>query len=217
MSKITFALLLFLCIFLGILVYTAYGPKNNAIINSLSAPIRSFVAPVSTTSLSFTTNVHSILPGQTVNLAVIIHNSDPHPALAQLEISYNPTLLTVDSLTPGPFFTNPTIALQNIDPTTGRISYALRCPNLDSSVNAANDCVDITSSTVAIITVTTNPYAFKGTTTLSFLPKTVIRTSDGRDILHSTTGLDLTIGNSVYPVSSESAIASPGANFIRIH
>jgi hypothetical protein len=214
MSKTTILLLLFLFSTIGILLYIVYAPANTSFISSVSTPIRNIIAP-SNTSLSFSTNAQVIKPGQTVTFAVLIHNSSPHPGLVQLEISYDPNELTVDSIMPGSFFTNPTVALQNIDPTTGRISYALRCSDTNGS-NTAVDCVNIASTTVAVITFTTNSYAFNRTTTLSFLPKTLVRTNEGRDILRNTIGMDVSIGNALYPISSASAIASPGANIIRV-
>ena len=214
MSKTTIVLFIFLFIFIGILLYIVYGNKNESFISSIAAPIRNVVTPVNT-SLSFSTNTQFIQPGQTVTLAVIIHSPNPHPALVQLEISYDPTIFTVDSLMPGPFFTNPTAALEKIDPVAGRISYALRCPD-SNRPNTPIDCANTTSSTIAVITLSTNPFAYKHTTTLSFLPKTVVRTGNGRDLLQETSSLTVPIGKSLYPVASTSAISSPGSNYLRV-
>jgi len=172
------------------------------------------MAPANTT-LSFASNEQSVIPGQTVNLAVTIHNPSPPPALVQLEIGYDPMMLTVESVTPGSFFTNPTVALQRIDFSTGRISYALRCPD-QTQTNEETGCVNTDSPTVAVITVRTNPYILKPTTTLSFLPKTVVRTSSGRDILQKIVPLNLTFGKSLYTIATGSALASPAANYFRV-
>jgi hypothetical protein len=214
MSKTTIFLLFLLFIALGILLYIVYGAKNKSFITSIAAPIRSVVNPINT-KLYFSTNEQIIQPGQTVTVAVLVHSTNPHPSIVQLEISYDPNMLIVDSVMPGTFFTNPDVALQNIDPITGRISYALHCPSSNTS-NTTNDCVNGDSSTVAVLTFTANRYAFKNTTMLSFLPKTLVRTSNGRDVLQSTSGLTLTIGKSLYPVASSSAIVIPGANYIHV-
>ncbi|SRR6266568_3486051 len=214
MSKITIVLFAILLIGIGALFFVMYGIKSNPIISSLTQTINNTSRLVDTT-LSFSTAQQSLQPGQTVSVAIVLHNPQPHLDLAQLELAYDPTVLTVNSLSPGAFFTDPTVALQNIDPTTGRISYALRCQPAQRA-NSASDCVNPTASTLAVITFSVNSYAIKNTTALSFLPKTVIRTRNGRDILQGTTGLQLAITKSLYPVSSASGLASPGANYIRI-
>lgn len=214
MSKTTLALFVILLIVVGILLYVAYGLKPTSIITTFSKPAS--VAPTNpaTSSLSFSTANQFIQRGQTVTVTVLIHNPNPHPNVVQLEIGYDPTEVTIDTLAPGTFFTNPTTALENIDPATGRISYALHCP-VDPSTNNSTDCVNIASSTVAVIILSINPYATKNTTNFSFLPKTVIRTSNGKDILQNTTPLQMTLNQLLTPVSSGSAV-HPQLNLIRI-
>src|SRR5258708_30792144 len=121
MSKITVALFVILFIFVGILLYVVYGIKQNPIITSLTQPINT--SNQANTTLSFSTTEQSIQRGQTVTVAILLHNPIPHPTLAQLELAYDPTMLSVNFLTPGTFFTDPTVALQKIDPLTGRVSY----------------------------------------------------------------------------------------------
>jgi hypothetical protein len=214
MSKITFALFFILLIFVGILVYVVYWVKPTAILTTFTKPVITPSNPI-TASLSFSTTEQNIQRGQTVTVAVLLHNPNPHPSVVQLEIGYNPADVTINSLMPGTFFTNPTVALQNIDPVTGRISYALHCP-IDPLTNNIADCVNPASSTVALINLLINPYAIKDTMTLSFLPKTVIRTSNGKDILQNTTPLQLKLNQQLLPVSSGSAIIQPQSNFIRV-
>ena len=96
-------------------------------------------------------------------------------------------------VTPGSFFTKPTTALQTIDPVAGRISYALRCPSAQSS-RTITQCDNPSSNTLATITVSVNQYATQNTTKLTFLPRTVIRIKNGRDVLKNASGLNLTIG-----------------------
>src|SRR6185437_13312610 len=184
MSKTTIFLLILFFTAIGTLFFFMYINKNEPFITSISEPIRSVVSPMHT-SLSIAANTQNVQPGQTITFAVLIHNPNPHPGLVQLEISYDPTMMTVDSLIPGTFFNSPAIALQNIDPVTGRISYALRCSSTDTS-GKTSDCVNSNSSTVAVITMTISQYAYNHTPTLSFLPKTVVRTNSGRDLLQNT-------------------------------
>jgi len=208
MSKTTTTLFVILLIFIGVLLFILFGMKQNPIIKSLTRPLTT-KATYPETILSLSTSTQTARPGQTVTTAVLIHNTDPEPDLVQLEIAYDPLALTIDSVTPGTFFRNPAVALQNIDPVAGRISYALHCPVVDSTKTS---CVNKASQTVTTITFTLNSYTIKDATALSFLPKTVVRTQGGRDILQKTNSLQLAISRTLYPISSSSAIASPAGN-----
>jgi|SRR5579859_1741305 len=211
MSKVTIALIVILCIFLVALSYVVFNPKPTTLIETL-IPHTSLAKPLDTT-LSFSPTEQTFQLGQTFTVAVVLHNPDAHLSLAQLELAFDPTVLTVESLTPGPFFINPLIDLQNIDPSSGRISYALHCSNSQPSAKPA-DCTDITTPTIAVITFSISPFTTKPDTMLSFLPKTFIRTSSGKDILQMTSNLQIPITKPAYPISSSSAIFQPGVNII---
>jgi hypothetical protein len=208
MSKTTGFLIAVFLIVIGILLFVIYGMKQNSRMVSFTKPAKE-QTPSADTSVSLATTSQSLLPGQTVTIAVLIHNPMSHTTITQLEIAYDPNALTIDSIMPGSFFIDPTIALQNVDFSTGRISYALHCP-MGSNSNQMVDCANNDSPTIAVITANVNPYNLKQTTQLSFLPKTLIRTNTGRDILQSTTGLDLTIGKSQFSISSASAGRNQG-------
>lgn len=204
MSKTTEFLIIVFIIVISILLFVMYGIKQNAPILSLANKPAHIETTTDDTSLSLSTTSQSFLPGQTITIAVLIHNALPHTTITQFELAYDPNSLTIYSITPGSFFTDPTIALQNIDFSTGRISYALHCPMVNNT-NQMLDCANNDNPTVAIITANINSYNFKPTTQLSFLPKTVIRTNTGRDILQATTGLTMTIGKAQFSLASASA------------
>lgn len=204
MSKTTTVLILILFLFLGVLLFVMMGIKQNPIIMSLTKPLVTHTSPVRT-SLSFATHEEPIIPGQALTVPVIIHNPDPRISVIQLELAYDPTILTVTNISPGTFFTKPAVALQNIDPVTGRISYALHCPTSPFS-NKADDCVNPSSSTIATLTIYVTPYAVKNKTVISFFPKTAIRTRDGVDLLQKTSGLQLILSKPSSPVASSSAV-----------
>ena len=207
MSKTTIILLVILVIFSGILLFIVYVKQQNPIIVSLEKPLLSRLEPART-SLSFETTQQVVREGQTLTVGVIIHNPNPHPSIAQLEIAYDPNVITIDSINPGTFFEKPIIALQEIDPVGGRISYALRCPDTQVSV----DCINTESTTLAIIIISINPYTTQNTTELSFLPRSLIRTSEGRDLLEKTSNLQLMITQPLSPIASSSAIITPVLN-----
>src|SRR5258708_9913131 len=129
MSKTTAALFIILVIIIGIMLLVSFDFKQEPILTSLTKPFVTNSASESNTSLSLTTSVPTIQRGQTITVAVLIHSPNPHPNLVQFELAYDPLALTVYQITPGTFFTNPTVAFENIDPIAGRISYALACPD----------------------------------------------------------------------------------------
>lgn len=210
MSKTTIALLIILVLFLGLLAFILYEVKQNPIITSITKPLISRLKPARA-DLSLLTNEQAVKAGQTVTVAVSIHDTNPDPNVAQLELGYDPTAVTIDTITPGTFFIKPVVALQNIDPVAGRISYALACPNAQNT-NTPNTCVNSSSSTLVKITLSINPYTIQNTTALSFFPKTVVRTGTGRDLNIKTSGLQLTITKPFFPVSSSSAIINKPTN-----
>jgi len=213
MSKTTGFLITIFIIFIGILLFVMYGMKQNSPMLSLSNKPEKVKTTPGDTGLSLSTTSQSFLPGQTITIAVLIHNPLPHTTITQFELAYDPNAMTIYSVMPGSFFTDPTIALQNIDFSTGRISYALHCPT-ENNANQMMDCANNDNQTVAVITANINPYNFKQTTQLSFLPKTVIRTNTGQDILQSTTGLTMTIGKSQFSIASASASVNHGKNIL---
>lgn len=212
MSKTTITLIIIFTLFIGVLLFIENKTNRSQLIRSLTPSIISNHKPTET-ALSLSTNTMTVQRGQTLTIAVLITNADPAIELTQLELSYDPLVVTFDSITPGTFFTNPTIALDHEDPLTGRISYALRCPASQTSGNTA--CTNHSASTVAVITFTINSYTMSNNTLLSFLPKTVVRIHNGTDILQRTNPLQLTIGHTFAPVSTSTAIGSPAANMIR--
>lgn len=205
MSKTTIALAIILIIFIGILLFFLNNPQKNELVHSLTTqPITQ--TPPADTTLSLSTSTPTISAGQTVTIAVLIHSVTSNPDVIQFDLSYNPQIVTVNTITPGNFFKHPTVALETIDPVEGRITYALRCPS-----NTAH-CNNNSSSTVALISLTISPYAAVNTTSFTFFPKTVIRSYTGKDLLKKTQGLQLEIAKPLNALSaSSSAVSSPGA------
>lgn len=115
MSKTTAILIIILLLFLGLLAFTVYGIKENPIISSIAKSFQRKILPAETI-LSLSTETQTLQPGQTATIAVLIHNINPHPNIAEIELAYDPNVFTVDSVSPGSFFTKPTVALQTIDP-----------------------------------------------------------------------------------------------------
>lgn len=127
--------------------------------------MQSSPTPTSEDILSLSPNPISALSGKLSAADIVIEVHGNAPTLIQLEIGYDPTLLTNVSIEPGDFFANPTVLLNTINSHTGRISYAIKPSGEHSWANR----------TGTIATITFTPLSsFAKTTTLSFLPKTVI-------------------------------------------
>ncbi len=96
---------------------------------------------------------------------VVAQSNGNQLAGAQLNLSYDPTVLTNVTIKSGTYFANPTILFNSVDKVNGRISYVLAIQ--PTGVEASG------SGTVATITYSLAPTA-SASTTLSFLPKTEV-------------------------------------------
>lgn len=185
MSKLSIALLL---IFIGtcsVLLVLNIQYASNPVINSIPAifPTKS-VTSENTLTLSPDSVIASA--GKPTPIQVIIDSQGEIPNLIQLELAYDPAVLGTVTITPGTFFLNPQVTLNNINERNGRISYAL----------TAGSAQKKDSTTVATIMVTPRINAVKRETTLYFLPKTVIRTKSAENTLKVAYGTKITLSES---------------------
>lgn len=162
MSKRTIILIALLIIVSGALLYTAayQGHKQT---EQISQPM---VTPV--------INAHTILSlspstNTTNSVDVTMNTMGDNVTAVQAEIVYDPAKLKNVKITQGSFFTNPIVLFNQIDPKTGRISYAIGIQPMDQPKKG--------SGTVATISYDLVPGA-KGPITLTFLPKTKV-TAEG--------------------------------------
>lgn len=97
---------------------------------------------------------------------------------AQIELSYDPSILVSVDINPSGFFPSSVVLLKNIDTVNGRITFALGLPLGQSEVNGKGILAKITYSVL-------NPQSVN--TTLSFLPKTEVRGPTATSSLLKTT------------------------------
>jgi hypothetical protein len=83
----------------------------------------------------------------------------------QIEIAYDPNVLTNVDIVPGDFFPNPSQLIKNIDTNTGRITYALAITPAQTPVRG--------KGTVARLTFSKKTTPLRETT-LTLLPKSLI-------------------------------------------
>lgn len=193
MSKKLIALL-FILIIAGGIFYTIKQPaKNNT---ALPASRKSQATPALTakSTLAFYPGTINTVAGQPTTARVWISTQGPAPKLIQLELAYDPTLLSNVTITPGNFFSNPVTLLQIIDANSGRISYVL---STDQKIKTAK-------GTVANIHFT--PTARAGTTEISFQQKTMVRSDGAINTLTGTYGATVDVTNSIIPQASVSGV-----------
>ena len=82
-------------------------------------------AAAADTTLLFSPDYLDLTATDSASFAINISTGRNKITGVQLEIAYDPKILSIVSLTPGTFFPTPNILLNTIDSETGRISYAL--------------------------------------------------------------------------------------------
>lgn len=130
-------------------------------------------------TLSIFPNVIHVSPAVQSSVDIILDTQAVPPAIIQLEIAYDPNILTNMSISAGSFAPNPTATLNTINHQTGRISYALQIPEQK---------LPATKGTVARLTFNVHPEAKASQTAIYFLPKTAIQTREGNNGLNAAYG-----------------------------
>jgi hypothetical protein len=191
-KKFIFLLTLFLIIMLacGASIFII----NNPSLLMQNQTVKNFFNQNATDQTQVTTNLSlgplntQAVPGKTQTISITLTssaNAKDTPRLVQLEIGYDPMILTNVSLKPGSYFSNPTVLLSNIDTHTGRISYAIEENTTNSTIQP--------SGTVAFLEFT--PLAGFTQTTIALLPKTMVRAKTETNILTTKTGTTLQFTN----------------------
>jgi len=105
----------------------------------------------------------------------------------QIELAYDPNVLTNVTVTPGAYIQNPVVLFNRVDQKNGRITFA------EGVSPTGAESVGISGTGVAaVIKYSVSPGATGSTTTLHFLSKTVV-TAEGvtTSVLKSTSDLTL--------------------------
>lgn len=191
MSKKTYFLILLLVVVATYLAYLAAfgGPKKN----QTNAPSPTHVTiPVYQATLNFSPNPLVIAPQADLaqgSFDVILDTGPQKATAVQLELSYDPKVLSNFDLKPGTFFDNPLELIKTIDPVNGRISYAVAIPPTGTEKQG--------KGVVATISFLANTQLAKATQ-ISILPKTlvtaqgittsILRSSNGGSVIFQTQG-----------------------------
>ncbi|MCL6096552.1 MAG: cohesin domain-containing protein [Patescibacteria group bacterium] len=161
-------------VLLGLAVYTQKPGAPTPTVQQPTSPSYAH------TLLRLTPPVNTPALPNTYTTDVTIATGGDKITAAQLELSYDPKVLTNVQIKPGTFIKNPVVLLKKVDQTNGRISLAIGIPLGQSGPTG--------TGTVATITFDEVPTA-TGSTILDFLPKTAV-TAEGiaQSVLKSSTG-----------------------------
>jgi hypothetical protein len=166
-SPWTIILILVLLGFCGFFAYIALNSKGKPvpIAQITPTPIPTPVAQSILTLEPAPVGTQAAKPGvQTYDVKI---NSGTNTVNAvQLDLAYDPSVLTNVTIIPGTFFTNPSQLVNDLDTKNGRISYALGIQPKDKGIKGAG--------VVAEIMFQFQPTATVSSTTIKFLPKTLV-------------------------------------------
>lgn len=206
MSKTSYILLALLAICLGIfLIIKYFSPVETKL------PTLEENAKVSDTltqgTLSLAPTSQTLVAGQSSIIDIFLEAQNATPTVLQFELAYDPTVITPTQITPGNYFTNAIILLNDINPRNGRISYALKC-SADYEKDPKADCGNASSEPVAQIAFTINPFAVTKETSLNIMPKTLLETKEAEEVILKTTNAKIIIQGAVIQQATPSAVIS---------
>lgn len=193
MPKKTLALITGLVLVTVILFVVALraGQQQNA--PSTPQPTQSAQQPEPTTPaftvLNLAPNPLTVAPGQQGRAEVTIDTDQNDVTAVQLELGYDPNVITNVKVTPGTLIANPAVLIDKNDPTQGRYTYAFGITPNGTPVKG--------QGVVATVTFTARANAVGKETQLGLLPTTLV-TARGvaNSVMKSAAGTIITVGGS---------------------
>lgn len=160
--------------------------KNSPLPPAKTQPSVTQILPQTTLLFGDLSTVPSTASAKTYSLPIKILTGNNKVTGIQLELSYDPKVLTNVSVNAGSFFVSPFILINRVDEKNGRISYAIGISPQDSGKTGNG------------IIATLNFDAQKPTpqsTAIVLLPKSLV-TAEGTDrsVLKATTSAQFTVG-----------------------
>lgn len=189
LSKRTLALIAFLVVLAGLLTYIAVSQKSY----KQTTPIPPSPKPtVSITPQVVGHSTLSLLPNPLIvssgsaSVDVMINPNGDKVTAVQVELSFDPTVLTPTSIDQGNFFSSPFVLLKNMDQKNGKISYALAL--------SPSGTPNITEGKVATINFTVKLNAATKESKIEVLPKSLV-TAEGiyQSVLVNSSGTTVVI------------------------
>lgn len=139
------------------------------------------------TVLNVGPNPLTVAPGTLGKAEVMIDTSDNDVTAVQLELGYDPTVLSNVKVTSGPLFVNPAVLIDKNDPVKGRYTYAFGITPSSKPVKG--------TGVVATVTFSVKPGTLGKQTQLGLLPNSLV-TARGvaSSVMKSGTGTVVTVG-----------------------
>lgn len=187
MAKKTLVLIIVLLLLAAVLLYLAFASeKKPAQTTTVAPPIISpapsqisDVKSIPQTVLSLSPNP-AIVSSQSGAVDLVIDTGENAVTAVQLELTFDPKVVTITSITPKTFFANPTELLKKIDQKLGKIIYAIAISPADPAKKG--------TGVVATISFTARLSA-GGKTDITFSPKTLVTAEGVRtSVLKTTSG-----------------------------
>jgi hypothetical protein len=140
------------------------------------------------TVLELGPNPLTVAPGGQGSVSVNINTSDNDVTAVQLELGYDPHVISNVKVTSGSLFTSPVVLIDKNNPATGRYTYAFGITPSAQPIKG--------TGVVANITFTTNPSAVGKSIQIGLLPTSLV-TARGvaQSVLKSSTGTVLTVSS----------------------
>lgn len=141
-----------------------------------------------TTSLSFSPSSQTKWTGDSVNFSVVMNTAANQVVGMDLQISYDPSVLTVTSISKGSGITAfDTVIRNTIDNTSGKINYSLFSVDKTKAVSGSN-------LTVLTISATVKGTATAGTYSITLTPETSIAAlTEGQNVVANKTNGTLVV------------------------
>ncbi|MFH1833356.1 MAG: cohesin domain-containing protein [Candidatus Levyibacteriota bacterium] len=127
MSKRTIGLILVLIIVSGLLVFFALDLQKSQAPKEVVKIPSPTPTPVAQTIISLSPNP-LIISSSSATINVDVDSKENNLIVVQLELSFDPKMISVTDITPSTFFTTPLVLYKKIDAENGKITYAIAVP-----------------------------------------------------------------------------------------
>lgn len=196
MAKKTLVLIGVLIVIVTILLYFALKPQDRIKQTAVVTPTKSQQLPTSipgTTLLSFSPSILTVSTGSTYSAEIAIDSVDNMVTAVQLDLDYNPNVLTDVSVKDGNFFTSPQLFANEVE--NGNILYA--AGTFSNGVKGKGTIATITFKVLPTLTAQTE---------IVFTPKTQVTAEKSLEsVLKNKTNLTLQITTTRPQTSTNSA------------
>lgn len=191
-SKKTIGLIIGLFIVTGILLYMAVAPTLNKRVTTSKEAMTPSPTSAAQSTLRFNPGTITATAGVPTSVDVELSTGDNNVRAVQVELAYDPLVLSNVSIKGGTFFANPAELIPStVNAKTGRVSYAIGVPNPKKGTGTvATVTFTPRLTSVAVSGAPTNP----STTEISFVSLSKVAAAGiGSSVLKTSSNLSVTI------------------------